>query len=63
MVPSKLRCPCGGRPVSKVGDFGYLFERSRDSCFFGIRRIEHPDDAIMKITVQMFSDMVSAGEN
>ena len=34
-------------------------DRSRNSFLFEICRIEHPDDAIVKISVRIFSRMVS----
>ena len=43
-----------------MGDFKDL-KQLRNSLPFEIRRIEHPDDAIVKITVRTLSGMVSVG--
>ena len=60
VAPSQLRRPGGGCPVSTVGNSKHL-KRLRNSLPFEIRRIEHPDDAIVKITVRTPPGMVSAG--
>lgn len=47
-----LICPCRRHPVSDVSGFRFL-ERLRNSLFFGVCRVEHPDDTGVMVAVQM----------